>query len=57
MRARTIVDESAPRITNLYKTIQKILQFKEDKVMIHPADVRRVYHGLSYFVQDIHSKL
>ena len=57
MRLRTIVDESAPRITNLYKTIQKILQFKEDKVMLHPADVRRVYHGLSYFVQDIHSKL
>ena len=53
MMVRTIFDPSAPRIQDMYVTVQHILQFDSEKVRIHPSDGRRVLHALRYFIQDI----
>lgn len=53
MILRTLFDPSVPPTTNLYKTIQQILDLKGEKVILHPSDGRRVLHALKFFVKDI----
>ena len=53
MILRTLFDSSVPPTTNLYKTIQKILDLHGEKVILHPSDGRRVLHALKFFVQDV----
>lgn len=53
MILRTLFDPSVPPTTNLYKTIQQILDLKGEKVILHPSDGSRVLHALKFFVKDI----
>ena len=53
MILRTLFDSSVPPTTNLYKTIQQILDLHGEKVILHPSDGRRVLHALKFFVQDV----
>lgn len=53
MILRTLFDPDVPPTTNLYKTIQQILDLHGEKVILHPSDGRRVLHALKFFVQDV----
>ncbi len=53
MIVRTLFDPSVPCTLDLYKTIQQILNFNTEKVILHPSDGRRVLHALKFFVQDV----
>jgi len=62
MMVRTILNPSAPRTTDIYKTLTQIMNFHAPKVSIHPTDSKRILRALRYFVEDvnidrIHSKL
>ena len=48
MMERTIFDPNAPRIQDMYVTVQHILQFDSEKVRIHPSDGRHVLHAVRY---------
>jgi len=53
MMVRTLFNPNVPRITNLYKTLQKILHLNGEIVILHPSDGKRVLRALKYFVNEV----
>jgi hypothetical protein len=53
MLARTIFDTNAPRLTNLYMVVKEIIHLEGARVVLHPADARRVMHALRFFIKDV----
>jgi len=52
MMDRTIFDSTVPPTTDLYKTVNQIINLDAEKVVLHPSDGRRVLRALRYFTQD-----